>query len=357
MRTNSQSANELTAILVPMVSRELNQLEFLFFLWGLWGLVGRLSGTPSESAVRLIVSLDGDSRPDLEENISEAYGQFGLSEIFSDLTIGFCDIPPEENIYIRTGQQPPERIPRLGLKSGPNTQFFCSLSKFCVGENTVLLNEVDCFPVVGDWIGRLKGLVAGAETFWILGSPYRGWGRLGPELLSHVNGNALYGVGVRGFAKFVSEWEQLLAEEVTRNPDLAYDIFLAYRHAPLFDPARWGTTPIGLFRSLQEILCRTRFTPSIHNLAGEEEISGRTRIDLDAYLVDHTETALVHARFLKLQVLQKALSEAREVMGCGRAERDAVADYLIDASSLLLDRDNLDVSREIMNMFPSVATA
>ncbi|HEX6828843.1 MAG TPA: hypothetical protein VF104_07675 [Burkholderiales bacterium] len=354
--------NALTAIVVPLTIREVSQLECLFFLWGLWALVGRAAGETGPAEIRLILSLDREPGPELEEAIADAYAHYGLAGIFSGCAVNYCHISREENIYVRVGQKPPEKIPPLGLKSGPNTLFFRSLSQFCDGQKTVLLNEVDCFPVRPDWIGRLQRLVAGSEPFWVLGSPYRGWGRLGPEILGHVNGNALYGVGAPGFKAFLEDWERSLAESVKRNPDLAYDIFLSYRHAPLFDPARWGQAPLELFKSLQETLCRIRYTSLIHNLAGEEEISGRRRVDLKSYLPEHPEVTLVHGRFLRRQVLQKALGEVRGLMANGAPARHALGDYLVDASRRLLDRDNLEASKEIMKVFkeaepePAVAT-
>lgn len=342
--------NALTAVVVPTTSWELNQLELLFFLWSLPAAANCADEVAETSRVRLIITLDGEDQSGMEATITEAYEFYNLARVFSGIEVNFCRIPPEENIYIRTGQTPPAKIPPLGLKSGPNTQFFRSMTRFCEGQNTVLLNEVDCFPVRADWIGRLQKLVAGGEPFWILGSPYRGWGRIGPEILMHVNGNALYGVGMPGFGTFLREWEAALTEAVKVNPDLAYDIFMAYRHAPLFDPARSGGASIDLFKSLQETLCRIRYTSCIHNVAGDEEISGRKVIDLPAYAESHPELTLVHGRFLKLQVLRKALGKLSPRMVEGGPIRHAIADYLIESSRRLLERDNLDAATEIMRM-------
>src|SRR5690348_8356323 len=131
---------------------------------------------------------------------------------------------PEENIYIRSGQDRPAYIPRMGLKSGPNTQFFKSIRDCCNGENTVLMNEVDCFPVSKYWLSRIANLVQGAEPFWVLGSPYRGYGRLGSDIVAHVNGNALYGVGTTGFNDVLMKyWYEGLVDAISINPEMAYD--------------------------------------------------------------------------------------------------------------------------------------
>lgn len=346
-------STRLSAVLVPLILRELGQLELLFFLWGLWGAAERALGPSDPPDVRLILSFDTEPIPDLEEVVLESFDFYGLGAIFSACSVIFCSISAEENIYVRPGQGPPRRIPPLGLKSGPNRQFFCTLTRLLGSESTVLLNEVDCFPVRWDWLARLRRLVAGSEPFLILGSPYRGLGRLGPEILQHVNGNALYCVGAPGFAEFLRDWELGLAEEVKRNPDLAYDIFLAYRHSALFDPARQGGAPPELFRSLQEMLCRVRYSHSIHNLAGEEELSGRNGIDLVSYLQEHPEATLVHARLLRRAVLNKALEDVVGHLDRGHPHRWVVSGYLMDAAQRLLDRGNLDLARQIINRLGS----
>lgn len=344
----------VSAVLVPLTTRESADLEFLFFLWGAFASIGLKNGEAAAGDVRLIVSLDGEYRQDVAESIAESFSAYGLSRVFFRCDIRFCNIPPDENIYIRFGQKPPETIPPLGLKSGPNTQFFRSMAEIGQNEDVVLLNEVDCFPVQAGWLERLQQLVAGSEPFWVLGSPYRGWGRLGPDILGHVNGNALYGVGTPGFGAFLREWESALREEVTRNPDLAYDLFWAYRHAAVFDPARWSQAPIELFKSLQQMLCMVRYTSAIHNLAGDEELSGRVTVDLGAYLDEHPRLVLAHGRFLRAQVLDRMLREAAACMAAGAAAREALGDYLVDGAQRLLERGNLPAARAIMQTLSSV---
>lgn len=340
--------NALTAVLVPLTCREFDQLDFLFFLWGLFAIAGEVAGKAAGAGVRLIISLDGQRSQTLEADIAQAFAHYGLHRIFGGLGVNFCEMTPEENIYVRMGQEPPVHIPPLGLKSGPNTQFFRSLSKFCGGQKTVLLNEVDCFPVRGDWLERMQRLVSGSETFWVMGSPYRGSTKLGPKILAHVNGNALYGVGMPGFAEFLRGWEVSLREELKQKPDLAYDEYLPYRHSALFDPQLWHTVPPEMFKLVQILLCKVRYTSLIHNLAGTEEMSGRAGIVVESYVRQHAETTLLHGRFMKPQILQKALETAQSLASQIPALRKPMKHYLISASKRLLGNGNLDASKIIV---------
>lgn len=340
--------NSLTAVMIPLTERETGQLDVLFFLWGLYAIADGALGKAAQADVGLIISLDGQRSQKLEDDIAQAFGHYGLHRIFRGLGVHFCEMTPEENIYVRMGQEPPDHIPPLGLKSGPNTQFFRSLSKFCGGQKTVLLNEADCFPERGDWLERMKLLVSGSESFWVMGSPYRGSTRLGPKILAHVNGNALYGVGMPGFAEFLQGWEASLREELKQKPDLAYDEYLPYRHSALFDPQLWHTVPPEMFKLVQTLLCKVRYTSLIHNLAGTEEMSGKARIVVDTYIKQHTETTLMHGRFMKPQILQKALETSRLLANQLPALRSPMKNYLISASKRLLGNGNLDASKIIV---------
>jgi len=262
---------------------------------------------------KLIITLDCAYNAEIEARIRFYFEQLDLVAIFNSVQVLFCNIPDEENIYVRHGLPPPAHIPKLGLKSGPNTQFFKSILEFCGGENTVLLNEVDCFPVGPDWLLRIAGLVGGSEPFWVLGSPYRGYGKLGPDIVAHVNGNALYGVGMNGFRDdLITYWYDGLLCAISTTPDIAYDIFLTHSYHEILDPSTWATVPQEKFRIYSKFLCKIRHTDLIHNLAGTEETSGRVTIDLPAYLAAHPNVALVHGNFLADQVL-RALVEQLQI--------------------------------------------
>lgn len=305
------NGGSLTAVLVPMVRSEMSSLIGLFVIWGGYARLSADDG-PRTPSCKLIVTLDCAQDTEIESKITTCFKQCGLGALFLSVEVAFCDIPPEENIYVRIGEQPPARIPKLGFKSGPNTQFFRSILDHCADESVVLLNEVDCFPASKDWLGRVTKLVEGNEPFWVLGSPYRGYGKLGPEIVAHINGNALYGVGTDGFKDVLMKyWYEGLCEAVPVNPDLAYDIFLSYAHHEIMNPSTWEKTPREKFRFYSTLLCKVRHTDLIHNLAGTEELSGRARINLGEYLAANPAAVLVHGRYLFPQTLEFVLAELR----------------------------------------------
>jgi hypothetical protein len=295
----------LTAVLVPMTRGELPALFRLFFIWG-----GYAQLSARAVSCRLIVTLDCPYDEEIEARIKSRFELFGLPAVFESVEVGFCGIPPEENIYVRSGQESPANIPPLGLKNGPNVQFFSSLLDFCPDEDVVLLNEVDCFPATKDWLPRLSRLAQGSEPFWILGSPYRGYGKLGPDIIAHINGNALYGIGTDGFRDvLMKHWHEGLTNAVVGNPGLAYDVFLDHASHEMRNPRTWKNVSLEKFRFYSSLLCKVRHTDLIHNLAGSAELSGLVKIDLADYLAAHPAATLVHGRFLAEQVLGTLVDE------------------------------------------------
>lgn len=296
--------NRLSTVLVPLTSREMKDLARLFLLWGVCADAnGDEIGHSKE--VRLVISLDGTENPTERSAIEDAFNRHKLSRVFKNLDVFYCEIPELDNIYVRPGQPVPSVIPRLGVKSGPNSQFFRSAEYCARTDNTFFLNEVDCFPIRSGWLGRLQKLVSNSETFYVLGAPYRGFGKIGPDILTHVNGNALYGVGVPGAQDFFFKlWADGLADYIKKDMHAAYDVYFSLYFQDLLDPAKWGAADVSKFREYSMLLTKIRYTDLIHNIAGTEDTSsGKAKFSVKEYFENNPVATLVHGRYLYFHAL------------------------------------------------------
>ena len=296
--------NELTAIVVPLTKGEIDRLNILFMLWSTIEVVSRAQERDplvGWGELELIVSVDGWPDVSITNQIRDLFDAYQLERQFVDCRVNFCSINSEDNVYFRDDDREPLKVPMYGLKSGPNLQFFRTM-RACRSHNTVLLNELDAYPIRVDWMSQLRRLTRGAESFWVLGSPYRGKGRLGPGL-AHVNGNALYGVGLEGFSPFLRLWERLLLKELRDNPGLPYDVVFSRYCAKFFDKNERMKRTNGEFLCFSRLLCKIRHTDYIHNLAGKYEFEYGGPKSIGQYLTRNRSTVLIHGKPMEGAVL------------------------------------------------------
>ncbi len=96
----------------------------------------------------------------------------------------------------------------LGLKSGPNLQWFLLL-RALAGEGRggwVLLIEPDTAPVGASVLSAVRGAIERHPDAWIIGArPHpNALPTLDPDLRDHLNGAALYHVGSPEFVEFLA---------------------------------------------------------------------------------------------------------------------------------------------------------
>ena len=303
---------------------------------------------------KLLLTVDTDPDQSFRIKILRAIEIFEIDKRFSDIEIKDCEMSASENIYIRHGQKAPASIPKFGYKSGPNSQFLSSLLHLTKEANTLLLNEVDCYPIREDWYLSCQHAIAGSEPFWILGSPYRGRGRVGPEVVQHINGNAFYGIGLPGANNF---FFNLLANEmlhrVKSTPDLAYDVVFSAMFQEIHNPTSWSSASQSLFRLYPQVATRVRATDLIHNLAGTEEIVGTSSYDVSEYARKWPSVQLVHGGFLKTSVVNSCICNWNSFKQIPARKKIAFAERLWAVGQKAASRKIVEsISNEKLSTFP-----
>lgn len=212
----------LSAVVCPLVLRELPQAIANFALWNDTAPPGP-PAFAGQRRPRLIFSFNGAYDADAEAQLVHAFAAAPkVREAFATLEVRFLDLPEEKDRYIRKPSGP---TPRYGNKSGPNWMFY-ETTKALRGEaDFIFLMEVDCTPLVPNWLRRLARTCARNDDAWVLGAHYSGASPLLWRVARHINGNALYKVGDPEFGTFLDEilWPWMHEHIAEHDPNLAYD--------------------------------------------------------------------------------------------------------------------------------------
>jgi hypothetical protein len=225
MSPHSFEKRQIDCIAVPMTAREVGALPILFFIWKLYELINEKNSVEAARPSLVITLPNGDKAPN--SYIYRLFSVYKLETLFADIQVHNLSIADEDDIYIRDPETYKGSIPRLGLKSGPNNQFFETMRK-CSGFGCTLLNEVDMLPVRSNWLEQISMAVPASGHFFAVGSRYSGEQKLGPDIARHINGNAIYNTGSPIFREFLDmTWEPGVERMCKDMPDTAYDIWFS----------------------------------------------------------------------------------------------------------------------------------
>lgn len=302
--------HRLDAILIPATAGEAKALSLLFFIWRCYA--ERNAGESSRLAV--IITIASKHNNELHATITKLIKVYEVDKIFANVEIVFLGIPEDQDIYIRHDQDCHLEIPPYGLKSGPNIQFFES-ARLCSEANTVLLNESDMYPISPTWVRDITTITSQSEPFWVLGSVYRGSQKLGPDIASHINGNAFYATGHEDFARYLNDiWAPGVKNMCKTLPDTAYDIwFSRHYHASL--NTRFDKISANEYSLLTEASLKQRTTMAIANLSiMTDKISVEKLVNLE-----RSGCSLVHAK----QALGPAL--AKSIKAVSQSRRNSIS--------------------------------
>lgn len=242
----SRRMQHLECIAIPMTSMEVNALPILFFIWRLYGLMNYEDAEAARKPCLVITLPNGKNS--IHEKIYRLFSIYELGSLFSDVRVIDLQISPEEDIYIRDARDYDRTIPRLGLKSGPNKQFFQTM-RICSEFSCTLLNEVDMLPLTTDWLDKLANVIPPNNDFMVLGSRYSGEAKLGPDIARHINGNAIYNTGNPAFQEFLDTvWEPGVEEMCKDQPDTAYDIWFSRHYYQCMNSAFRSLSPYAYTR-------------------------------------------------------------------------------------------------------------
>lgn len=214
--------NPLSAVVCPLIVRELPQALANFRVWN-DELPPGPPPLPGQRRPRLIFSFNGARDAGVEAQLADAYAAAPkVAAAFEALEVRFLDLPAEKDQYLK---KPTGPAPKYGYKSGPNWMFYETMKALRGEAQFVFLMEVDCTPLVPNWLRRLSRACARNDDAWVLGAHYSGASPLVSRVARHINGNALYHVGDSDFATFLDEilWPWMLHHIERHDPDLAYD--------------------------------------------------------------------------------------------------------------------------------------
>jgi hypothetical protein len=152
---------------------------------------------------------------------------------YCNLSLRFLSlgIPDHQSVYLRNLCRSSHCDLKYGSKSGPNLQFFKSIEKISDevpegSDEAIMLLETDAIPIQKNWLNMLNKEIMIGPNFWIAGGKYQGRSLLSESIKDHINGNAIYGIGVKGFRQFLVQWERLLVNAVAKDHWIAYDVVL-----------------------------------------------------------------------------------------------------------------------------------
>jgi len=217
-------APALQAVAVPLTERELPQLLVNLALWEEPAFRPLRPDSPLLGQVDLRLFFDGGHSQDIMDRVHEAWERLpALRSCFRRMEVTFLAIPEDLNHYVRDPRQ--RDIPR---KMGPNLHFLATM-RACRTYRFVQLMETDCVPAKADWVTDLDAICRARDPFWIAGASVPALGALDPRMAHHINGNALYATGDKGFQEFLDRTflpalRHLLIER--GDHDLAYDCLL-----------------------------------------------------------------------------------------------------------------------------------
>jgi hypothetical protein len=301
----------IDCIIVPTTKKESPDISILFACW-------HLLNQGAKIANNLLITLPGANDPRTEDDIRRLIKLFRIDSLFSSIEITFLCISDDEDIYVKHGQAWPNKIPRLGLKSGPNLQFFHSL-RLARSHKFSFLNETDVFPLRTDWLTQLSSTLRVGQD-WVLGSNYRGDTILGLDIVNHINGAAVYATGLKEFQSFCDlYWEPGVEEMCKVQPDTAYDIWICrLQHEFSRSPSLWEETSIQFKKVFIDALARYSITDQIANLTLATDQSSVEDLISKNF-------SLVHGKHFQLQALANALRHAKMNCQAGLSTVQALA--------------------------------
>ncbi len=277
----------LASVVVPCTPGEVDQALANFHLWSQPAYAPFLHHIPRKRPKLVFVLNRGDDS--IGERIRNRFELFGIGRFFSGVDIHVLGLEGDADAYIRSYDRP---AGSQGYKAGPNNQFFQAMGIAGEYGPYTFLMETDCVPIRPNWLAQLSEIVDGAEPFFVLGSAYRGINTLARHYSRHINGNAVYAVGIPEFRSFLKQyWEPWLQEEVKHGDRrMAYDCILEAK----FGKARSDHADDEIWRLWQRHSHKFRHTNFIQNISAKDDIRYSDPKLIQNILERDPETHIVH---------------------------------------------------------------
>jgi hypothetical protein len=285
-------------IILNTTYKEKDKIERLF---DIWNLCYRLNKEKyKEIDFKICFDIINEKQ---KKEIAEIINKTEINVLFKSIEIISIDVPEKFNFYKRNVDNSLNLNEIVyGYKSGPNYQFFNIFKQgFIKIYSFLLIIETDCYPIVDNWIKKIIIEVQKKSNFWVLGSPFRGRSKIGPEIVQHINGVAVYSVGNPEFFTMINHWEKNLLSLVSQFPEVAYDWSQEVHYKKLISVENWeGMTTYDIQQYL-EYRKNFIYSDTIINLAGETERSGSLRYTFKELSLQFPKAVLVHGDYFELE--------------------------------------------------------
>lgn len=320
----------LGAVAVPMTLGEEDSLLANLRSWNEPTQIPRFPDADGY-AVPLVVVLNGQPETEFETRVRAVFNRCErLSSSFSSLHFEYCRLTKRDDRYERDYTK---RAGPGGFKSGPNAQFFGSMELLRGYGRYVFMMETDCIAIRPNWLGELERIVEGSEPFWVMGSLYRGVGRINERYRLHINGNAVYAVGDEEFQAFLADvWRPAMETLVKQVRTLAYDCVLPLHftgEAPAPEGEKWSL--------YQQIAHRFRYTEFIQSHASKAELEHGEGGSLEHIRDRSPRTYILHGKHLA-EHARRSLTWSPRVLGGAPPRADELIETL---SALETDQEQL----------------
>lgn len=279
----------LGAVVVPAVAASLAQVVANLEFWArpeaapmLW---------PRARKPDLIFAFNNrETAAALEPAVSAAFAAGYLDRYFTGLRFERLELSGEADLYQTDYTKP---VGLSGHKAGPNNQFFETMRRVRDVGRYVFYMEPDCTPIRSDWLGQLIDRLE-LEDAWIIGSVYRGRGTIDRRFMRHLNGNAIYAVGVPEFQEFLADLERRLTELLAVDPRYAYDLVLEVLFTAARCDARANEDERALWHYFQAIAHRIHATDFIQNIAARIDVQMPDPALLESVRAESPGTYVIH---------------------------------------------------------------
>lgn len=269
----------LGAVVVPTNEHEGNRIIGNLALWGQRTAAPFVNGRPSELPA-LVFSFDRRPESDLWDKIRQSFVDNNLRRYFADLHFLDLELKGERRLF--------KRWHRVS-ESVSNDQFLYSIRAVRNFGKYVFLMRSDCGVVRPNWLGRLLHILSYPESFWVMGSAYRGPAVLDPSFRRHIDGNAIYASGDPSFQNFLTEfWEPRMRRGLARRDRrLAWDCIL--------ERAFTAQDDLAVLQLWRRLAHKFRYTDYIQNYPPMKSPHYETAADIFRKIKDGSpETYIVH---------------------------------------------------------------
>jgi hypothetical protein len=313
----------LRSVTIPCLVSDLDRLADLLEAWS----SPKLRPSRSEDAPErtLLILLNRATEDEIAAFESRVAAFEVVRRTFAAVHVEQAGLEGDADLYAKNAL---EARGRYGNKAGPNNLFFAAMERAHAFGGFTLQCEVDCFPIVPDWLDALEQVVGRFRGAWVLGSSYSGVTPIAKEIQFHINGNAIYNVGDEAFQSFLAEvWRTRLQQFVRIDPNLAYDCWWENEivRASSFLQNK-------SFRYVSAFGARMVRLPIFANLLHRKDFERDIEISREIAAMARVEPLFLHAGFAADVVLPYVRSEDESF--CDHVEKRAVCGGLDDIPDL-----------------------